>query len=200
MDRPLDLRNVGEELDRAERLDVVVDPMRKLVDRLLPEGDLKTSLQGASLGHPVHPLLTDLPIGFWTSAWVLDLVGGRRSRPAADAFVGLGVLCALPTVATGVADWTTLPRGKQRSGAIHAASNLLATALYTASFLQRRRGQRIRGVALGMAGATAATVGGYLGGHLAFGGSGDTGERASDATADGDESAFVPGGPLERIS
>ena len=37
---------------------------------------------------------------------------------------------------------------------------------YTASWFQRRRGRHWRGVAFGLAGATAATVGGYLGGHL----------------------------------
>ena len=55
---------------------------------------------------PLHPMLTDLPIGCWTSAFVLDIVGGKKSRPAAQLLVGLGVLSALPTAASGAADWS----------------------------------------------------------------------------------------------
>jgi nitrite reductase/ring-hydroxylating ferredoxin subunit len=49
---------------------------------------------------------------------------------------------------------------------VHAASNTIALACYGASWLARRRGHHVRGVALGLLGAGAATVGGYLGGHL----------------------------------
>ena len=120
------------------------------------------------LGHPLHPVLTDLPIGFWTSAWVLDLVGGDEHAPAAQLLVGLGLLSTVPTIATGAADWTSLPRRDKRLGVLHAASNVAATALYGASFLARRRGDRRRGLVLGHLAAGAATVGGYLGGELVF--------------------------------
>ena len=120
------------------------------------------------LGHPLHPVLTDLPIGFWTSAWVLDLIGGEEHAPAAQLLVGLGLLSTVPTIATGATDWTTLPRRDKRLGALHAAANVAATALYGASFLARRRGDRTRGLVLGHLAAGAATVGGYLGGELVF--------------------------------
>jgi hypothetical protein len=60
-------------------------------------------------------------------------------------------------------------RSKRRVGVVHAAANVTATALYTASFVQRCRGRRGRGIATGMVAAGVATIGGYLGGHLAFG-------------------------------
>ena len=120
------------------------------------------------LGHPLHPVLTDLPIGFWTSAWVLDLIGGEDHAPAAQLLVGLGLLSTVPTIATGAADWRSLPRRDKRLGLLHAASNAAATALYAASFLARRRGDRTRGLVLGHLAAGAATVGGYLGGELVF--------------------------------
>jgi uncharacterized membrane protein len=119
-------------------------------------------------GHPVHPALTDLPIGFWTSAWVLDLIGGERHAPSAELLAGLGVLSALPTAATGAADWRSLSPRDKRLGLLHAASNVTATALYAASWLARRRGDRRRGLVLGHLGAAAATVGGALGGELVF--------------------------------
>jgi uncharacterized membrane protein len=120
------------------------------------------------LGHPAHPPLTDLPIGFWTSAWVLDIVGGDKHAPSADLLVGLGLLSTVPTVAAGVSDWTELERRDKRFGLLHAAANVTATALYAGSYLARRRGDRRRGLVLGHLGAAAATVGGYLGGDPVF--------------------------------
>src|SRR5690242_4052751 len=100
-------------------------------------------------GHPLHPVLTDLPIGFWTSAWVLDLVGGEKHAPTADLLVGIGLLSTVPTALTGAVDRRSLPRRDKTLALVHAASNLTATALYGASYLARRRGERTKGVLLG---------------------------------------------------
>lgn len=164
----MDPRNLGERLEATTAIDRVARPVHRAVTTALPRGPAKDTLHGVWLGHPLHPLLTDLPIGFWTSAFVLDLVGGRRGRPAADALVGLGVATALPTAAAGLADWSELNEPERRSGLVHALANVAATVLYGLSFLARRRGRRGRGVLLGMAGATAATAGGFLGGHLGY--------------------------------
>lgn len=167
-DAPSGFARFGAALDGAEGLDAVADPIHGALDRRMP-GRVRSILQGEWLGHPLHPMLTDLPIGFWTSAWVLDLVGGERSQPVADAFVAAGVAMAVPAVWAGWADWIELPREKRRAGLVHAGANAAATGLYAASLLARRRGARGLGVGLGHAGAAVATVGGYLGGHLAFG-------------------------------
>src|SRR5687767_566274 len=164
----MDPRNLGERLDGLTAIDRAARPIHRAVTAAVPAGPTKDVLHGVWLGHPVHPVLTDLPIGFWTSAFVLDLVGGRRAQPAADALVGLGVASALPTAAAGLADWSELNEPERRTGVVHAAGNIAATTLYGLSFLARRRGQRRRGVLLGLAGATAATAGGFLGGHLTF--------------------------------
>jgi nitrite reductase/ring-hydroxylating ferredoxin subunit/uncharacterized membrane protein len=164
----MDLRSVGDRLEASAGLDPIVEAAHRGVDAVLPRGPVKDSLHGVWLGHPLHPLLTDLPIGFWTSAWVFDLVGGRRTQPAADVLIGLGVATALPTAVAGLADWSELKKPEQRTGLVHAACNLTATALYAVSLLARRRGARRGGVMLAMAGATAATAGGFLGGHLSF--------------------------------
>jgi nitrite reductase/ring-hydroxylating ferredoxin subunit len=164
----MDPRNLGERLEATDALDRVAGPTHRVVTDVLPSGLIKDALHGVWLGHPLHPLLTDLPIGFWTSAFVLDLVGRKQARPAADALVGLGVAAALPTAAAGLADWSDLNKPERRTGVVHAAANLVATALYGLSFLARRRGHRTGGVLLGLAGATAATAGGFLGGHLAY--------------------------------
>ena len=111
-------------------------------------------------------MLTDLPIGLWTSAVTLDVLGGRSARPAATRLVGLGVLAAGPTAWSGWADWSALDERQQRVGVVHAATNGLAAALFASSWLARRRGDHRRGQTLGLAASTVLSVGGYLGGHL----------------------------------
>jgi nitrite reductase/ring-hydroxylating ferredoxin subunit/uncharacterized membrane protein len=166
--RATDLRELGERLEHRESLDRLTRPVERAAATVIPRGRSKDVLHGVWLGHPLHPLLTDLPIGFWTSAFMFDVTGRRDTRAAADALIALGVVTALPTAAAGLADWSELNRPERRSGLVHAGANVTATALYGLSWLARRRGRRTAGVALAMAGATAATVGGFLGGHLTF--------------------------------
>ena len=168
VDHPHDLSFAAVRLERAEGLDGLVRSMQRLADQI-PRGPVLDALQGGWLGHAAHPMFTDLPIGFWTGSMVLDLIGGRRARPAADLFVALGLVTAVPTVATGLADWTQLSPAKRRVGAVHAASNVAAIVLYAASLRARRRHHRATGIIVGLAAGSVATVGGYLGGHLAFG-------------------------------
>lgn len=168
-------------IDGIERAHVLDAPAKALggVASAIPT-EARAALHGDWLGHPLHPALTDLPIGFWTSAWALDIVGGRRCAPAATVLVGLGVLSAAPTAAAGIVDFVDMPREKQRVGVVHAACNLAATAAYAASFVARCRGRRARGVAWGFLGAGVATVGGYLGGHLAFAADDDDSSHEDD--------------------
>jgi nitrite reductase/ring-hydroxylating ferredoxin subunit/uncharacterized membrane protein len=119
----------------------------------------------------VHPLLTDLPIGTWTSAVVLDLVGGRAARPASRRLIAAGIVAAVPAATTGLNDWadtTPASDGVRRIGAVHAVANVTGLGLFAASLAARMRDRHAKGVALGLAGMGAMTVGGHLGGHLSF--------------------------------
>jgi len=141
------------------------------VRSLLAPGALKDALSGVPLGHPLHPLLTDVPIGTWTSATLLDLLGGSEARPAAERLIGVGIAAAVPTALTGMTDWADGEPGDdavRRIGAIHAVANVTAMALYGASLVARRRGAHATGVLLGLAGAGALGAGGWLGGDLAY--------------------------------
>jgi uncharacterized membrane protein len=131
-------------------------------------GPVAALARGGPLGHPLHPALTDLPIGFWTSSMLLDMIGGRRHAGASRVLVGAGVLSAVPTAITGLADLPALPAPKRRVAVVHAACNTLATLLYVKSWSLRRR-HHLVGIGVGVVAATAATVGGYLGGWMAFG-------------------------------
>lgn len=154
-------------IEHLTGLDRLVGLVRPFADGLVAVPARRDLLRGRWVGHALHPVLTDLPIGFWTSANVLDLVGGKQSRPAARRLVALGLLSALPTAATGLAEWAGTGEREQRVGVVHAGANTVALGLYTASWRARRNHRHGRGVLLGLAGSAAVSVGGYLGGHLA---------------------------------
>jgi nitrite reductase/ring-hydroxylating ferredoxin subunit/uncharacterized membrane protein len=152
-----------------ESLDQVAEPLAKAVERAAPAGStVNEALSGTALGHPLHPPLTDVVIGAWTSAVALDWLGGKRGRPAADRLVALGVLSALPTAATGLNDWATLDGPTRRLGLVHGTTNVVATGLFGTSWLARKAGRRFFGKLLALAGYGTVSVGAFLGGHLTF--------------------------------
>src|SRR6478609_1593350 len=147
-------------IERTGATDAVAARLQGLVHQAVGRGDLQDALTGRWLGHALHPMLTDLPIGFWTSAFTLDLVGGRRGRAAAQRLVGLGVLSALPAIASGAADWSDTYGAERRVGTVHAALNTAALACFAFSWNARRRGRHAKGVLWGLAGSAVATGGG----------------------------------------
>jgi uncharacterized membrane protein len=157
----------AQRVEGASALDAPVRLVQPLVNALLADRGRADLLQGMWLGHAVHPLLVMVPIGSWTSATVLDLVGGRDSRDAAQKLVGLGVLAFPSAAITGWAEWGgKLEQRDKRVGLVHAASNIAGVGMFAASWKARRRGSHLRGVALGLAGHAAVGLGGFLGGHL----------------------------------
>jgi hypothetical protein len=99
---------------------------------------------------------------------LLDLCGGQGAERASAALIAAGVIAAAPAAATGLADWAALHRHQQRVGLVHAISQAAATTLFAGSLLARSAGRRGTGRLLSAGGLTAATAGGYLGGHLAL--------------------------------
>ena len=145
---------------------------------------------------PSTRLLTDLVLGSWTSASVLDLLGGSDSAGSAQRLVGTGLLAAAPTAWTGWAEWSAAGPRDQRVGLVHAVTNGVAIGVYAASWLTRRRGRHTAGAGLALAGAAVSGVGAYLGGHLAEGRKVATRHPAYDeATAEPDPSVS----PLETF-
>lgn len=155
-------------LDRLERepgADPLIGVLRRGV-RAVPLGRGRDVLHGRWLGHPVHPLMVQVPIGSWLSAAVLDLWPGR-SREAA-LLVGVGLAAATPAALTGAVDWAELHPQQQRVGLVHALANTAAVGLYGASLTCRVRGRGTAARAYGFLGLTAVGLGGMLGGHLAY--------------------------------
>ena len=165
------LHQVAERIGEVEALDAPAQEIADQVGKVVGRGRLGDLLAGTWLGHALHPLLTDLPIGTWTSATFLDLFGGDESDAAADRLVAFGLAAAVPTAVTGMTDWADTTRSDpqvRRIGLVHAGANTAALALFGASLAARRGGHRRRGKLLGLAGMGALTVGGHLGGHLSY--------------------------------
>jgi nitrite reductase/ring-hydroxylating ferredoxin subunit len=157
-----------------EGLSVLDKPGRlfgKAVRGVIKPGAVKDLLSGTWLGHALHPLLTDVTIGSFVSATLLDVLGGDDDGSAAERLLGVGIASYGPTALTGFNDWADSEIADERVrrvGLTHAWTNVTALTLYSASLIARRRGERGRGKALGLAGAAALAGAGYLGAHLSF--------------------------------
>ena len=150
----------------AQGLDAAARALSDAALQRIGTGGRADALHGVWLGQPVHPALTGLPMGFWTSATVLDFVPG--SQRASRALIALGLAGSVPAAAAGLADWSALHREQQRVGLAHGAANASAWALFAGSLMARAAGHEVSGRALALGGLATLTVGAYLGRHLAF--------------------------------
>jgi nitrite reductase/ring-hydroxylating ferredoxin subunit len=157
--------DAAQRLEHASGLDGTVRVLADAVHRRVG-GAQADALHGVWLGQPVHPALTGLPVGFWTSATVLDFVPG--SRRASQVLIALGLAGSVPAAAAGLTDWSALHHEQQRVGVVHAAANASAMALFAGSLLARATGWHAEGRALALGGLAALTASTYLGRHLAF--------------------------------
>lgn len=130
-------------------------------------------LHGTWLGHPLHVVLTDVPIGSWTAAAVLDaleeMTGSRAIGRGADAAIAVGLVGAAGAAITGLADWSKIGGGQpRRIGLAHALLNATATACYFTSLCLRSTHSRRAGRRFALLGLIVSSVSAYLGGHLVF--------------------------------
>ena len=155
----------------AKPLDAIGEKVGKTVRDVISPGALKDALSGTWLGHALHPMLTDVVIGSFTSATLLDLLGGDDDGAAAERLISIGIAAYAPTALTGVNDWADaepVDDTVRRVGLVHAATNSVALTLYISSLAARRRGAHGRGKLLSIAGGGVLAAGGFLGGHLSF--------------------------------
>lgn len=165
------LRPLLERLESLAVLDAPGQAIGAKVRGLLSPGAAKDALSGTWIGHALHPLLTDVVIGSWVSASLLDVLGGDDDGTAAQRLIAVGIAAYPPTALTGLSDWADSEPADERVrriGLIHAATNAAALGLYAASLAARRRGDHGRGRLLGLAGGAALGAGGYLGAHMSF--------------------------------
>jgi nitrite reductase/ring-hydroxylating ferredoxin subunit/uncharacterized membrane protein len=164
--KELPLLNAVSRLEDSRWLDPLVTGVRRAVNSVVRVPWLRDVLHGVPLGHPLHPLAVQVPLGAWTSAAVLDAVPG--SERAAAILIGVGAVSVVPSALAGLTDWSDLHEQQQRVGLVHAAANVTATGLYLASLVQRSRGRQAHGKVLGYLGFATVAASGFLGGHLSY--------------------------------
>ncbi len=156
-------------IERMESLDPGARLIQKLLSRSIPQQSTrKDLLSGTWLGRPLHPALTDVVIGTWISAALLDQTSGANTNKAADRLLLIGNVLAVPTIAAGLSDWAELWGEQQRLGSVHALGNGAAFALQVVSYRARMAGRRRAAKVLSLAAVLTAGGSAYLGGHLSF--------------------------------
>lgn len=165
----------GEAIKRQGWLDELADPLQNWARSLsnVPAlRKLKDMLHGTWFGHPVHPVITDIPIGSWAATTLLDGVWLARDEPelarAADLTLILGLVGAGVSAATGFADWSETDATDRRVGLAHGLLNAGALLANLLSCGLRFSGRRRTGIAISSVGYALTLCSSYLGGELSF--------------------------------
>lgn len=185
-------------LDRAADVatfDKAIEAARSVVQAVLKPQAVSDFLHGTWLGHPLHPLLVQVPIGTWTSAGLLDAI--PPLRPAATVLIGAGVTAAVPAAVSGAADWSSQGPGVRRLGALHALANTAAVSLYAGSLVARARGRGGLGRLLSYAGLGVATASATVGGHMSYAQASGASHAATAGRALGSD--WIDLGPLDDL-
>ena len=163
--------------------DRISDALQNLIKALIgsnrrPPRRFKSLLSGTWLGHPLHPAITDIPIGAWSIAalfdiiWLVSPTTNEWAARGAEVAVLIGILGALGAAVTGMADWSDTYGAERTVGLYHAALNTLAVVLYVVSFVLRLTvptGESIAAAILGFIGVVSVLIAAYLGGDMVFG-------------------------------
>jgi nitrite reductase/ring-hydroxylating ferredoxin subunit/uncharacterized membrane protein len=169
-------KTLDQAVDTREFRDASLAVSRFLHKQVLnggePARELADALHGKQLGHALHPALTAVTIGSWTTAFIYDILsflpGFKSARKAADTLTFLGIISAAPTALTGLTDYTTIKKEAAHYGAVHAMLNSLALIFYTKSMVARLRGSRMSGRFFSLLGLSILTFSGWIGGELVY--------------------------------
>jgi nitrite reductase/ring-hydroxylating ferredoxin subunit/uncharacterized membrane protein len=165
-------------LSKSKAVKVYAEILKSPMDAMFGKGLLrpvKTFLNGTWLEHPLHPVLTDIPIGAWTLAIAFDLLTAVFGVPnlgvASAIAIGLGEIGALAAIVTGLMDWMDLDGADQAIGVFHGTVNIIGAVLFGASLVLRANADWQAGgwtTGLAVIGYLIVMFGGFLGGTLVF--------------------------------
>lgn len=164
-------QRIVESLPFLDKISDTVQP--KVQDAVAAGGTtVKNVLDGTPMELPLHPALTDVPIGSWTAALVFDgldaATGSRAMRNAADASVALGVAGGFAAAATGLSDWRYLSGGSRRMGMAHGLLNGAGLLLSIVSLVLRAAGRRNAGRLAFLTGYSISGMAAHFGGELSY--------------------------------
>ncbi|HWF74712.1 MAG TPA: DUF2231 domain-containing protein [Solirubrobacteraceae bacterium] len=149
-------------------------------------------LDGVWLGEPLHPVLTDVPVGAQTAAVALDAVGALTGSKAlarqADGALAVSVAGAVAAATTGLSDWRYMRGESRRIAAAHGLLNLSGLALSVTSLGLRLGGRRGAGRVASALGLAVTGLAAHFGGELTF----DMGVRVNPTANMSGPAEFVP--------
>lgn len=132
-----------------------------------PIRPIKDLLNGTWLGHPLHPVITDVPIGAFLVAIVLDVVG----QPVGAFWaVVIGQLAMLAAIATGLADYADTDGTARTRATLHGTVMVVGGSLTAASVITRQGGSADGTLQTGLliVGFLVIAAGAYVGGEVVF--------------------------------
>ncbi len=164
-------RRIVESLPLLDEIAEYVQP--KVQDAVAASGKtVRNILDGTPLELPLHPALTDVPIGSWSATFVfdaLDVVGDSKPmRNAADATLALGIAGGIGAAVTGLSDWRYLSGGARKMGVAHGLLNTAGLALSVTSLALRAAGHRNAGRLAFLVGFSITSTAAHLGGELSY--------------------------------
>jgi nitrite reductase/ring-hydroxylating ferredoxin subunit/uncharacterized membrane protein len=153
--------------------DIAEDVQPKVQEAVAAGGTTaRNVLDGVWLEAPLHPVLTDVPVGAWTAALVFDgldaATGKEPIRHAADASLVFGTLGAIGAAVTGLSDWRYLSGGSRRMGVAHGLLNTIGLVLCIVSLILRATERRNAGRLAFLAGYSISGMAAHLGGELSY--------------------------------
>lgn len=194
-------------IDRQKWLDDISDVLQPLINNTFSSAGeagkyAKDFLNGVWLGHPLHPVITDVPVGAWTMTQLLDAIsmlrgGDKGLDTAADITLGAGIVAAVGAAVTGLVDWSDVGGSHRRMGMAHALINVGGLTLNVASLALRAGGKKNRGLArtLSAGGYVLNAAAAYVAGELVY----NLGQAVNrDAWVDGPDK-FTDAGALEDL-
>ena len=165
-------------LRRQEWLDGWGEGIQKLVGGIYKglgplSKPLRNLLSGTSVfGHPLHPALTDVPLGAWLTGVVADYLAITTNlvpRSAGTIALALGLVVAAGAAITGYSDIQDVYGLERRTATAHGLTMTLVFLIETLSFILRLAGAYPVGVGLATAGLFLTMFGMYIGGHVVYG-------------------------------
>ncbi|MHB8489334.1 MAG: Rieske (2Fe-2S) protein [Candidatus Dormibacteria bacterium] len=156
-------KQVVAAIEEIPGLEGMSEWLAKALEPLTARRTLMDMLHGRWFGHALHPALSDMPLGMWTSVPVLDLIGDDAG---ATMLTAVGCIAAAATAVTGTADWSVTYGRDRRLALVHGLANTAVLGLQLGSLASRLRGRKGRGRFLSVAGVAAGAAAAYLGGDL----------------------------------
>jgi len=132
-----------------------------------PIRPIQNFLNGSWLGHPVHAVVTDVPIGAMTVSIIADVIG---QPVVADVSLVLGVLAMVASAVTGAADYTEVDGIARNRATVHSVIMVVALVLYVISLAIRSGSpaDRLAPILISLVAYVLLSLGAAIGGDLVY--------------------------------